>query len=85
LPGGLDVSQHIQGWMAAASKKLMERDLEYADIKVRLIEKIKFVRQNLQLTSRTAMSKKLGIGINNQTFHKACDDLKPLLAKRLHR
>lgn len=71
--------------LAAASKKLMERDLEYAVIKARLIEKIKFARQNRQLTSRTAMSKKLGIGINNQTFHKAYDDLKPLLVKRPHR
>lgn len=71
--------------LAVANKKLMERDLEYADIKVRLIEKIKFARQNRQLTSRTAMSKKLGIGINNQTFHKAYDDLRPLLAKRPRR
>ncbi|MDW5442356.1 hypothetical protein [Polaromonas sp. SM01] len=71
--------------LAAASRKLMERDREYSDIKVRLAEKIKFAKQNRQLTSRAAMSKSLGIGINNQTFHKAYDDLKPLLVKSPHR
>jgi hypothetical protein len=71
--------------LAAVSKRLMQRDQEYEDIKVRLAEKIKFAKQNRQLTSRTAMSKKLAIGINNQSFHKAYDDLKHLLVKRPHR
>ena len=67
--------------LAAASKNLMERDREYAEIKLRLTEKIKFAKKNRKRTSGTAMSKSLGIGINNKSFHKAYDDLKPLLVK----
>ena len=71
--------------LAAISKKLMDRDQEYEDFKVRLAEKIKFARQNRKLASRTAMSKSLGIEINNKIFHKACDDLSHLLVKKPHR
>ncbi len=49
----------------------MARDRECADIKVRLAEAMRFAKQNRQLTSRTAMFRKMDIGINNQTFHKA--------------
>lgn len=67
--------------IAAVGKKMVERDRLFEDIKKRLVEKLTFARLHRKVTSRTEMSKQLGIGINNQLFHKAYSELDYILRK----
>lgn len=68
--------------VAAASKKMVEQEGKYEEIKKRLVELGTLGTSDRKMTSRKLLSRKLGIGSNNELFRKAYNDVIIVLRKK---